>query len=69
MFIYTSITPITINDVYDIIRKVAHSKDGKFNKIGLVTPYKDIYTNKHIEIYPPTVIILDSVPALVIYNH
>lgn len=58
--------PITINDVYDIIRKVAHSKDGKFNKIGLVTPYKDIYTNKHIEIYPPTVIILDSVPALVI---
>lgn len=58
--------PISINRVYDIIRRIAHSKDSKLDKIGLTTPYSDTYTGKQIEIYPPTVVILDSIPALVI---
>jgi len=58
--------PITINKVYDIIRKIAHSKDMKKNQIMLETPYLDIYTGKHIQVYPPTIVVLDSLPALII---
>jgi len=58
--------PISINRVYDIIRRIAHSKDGKLDKIGLDTPFTDVYTGKFIKVYPPTVVIVDSVPALVI---
>jgi len=58
--------PISINDVYNIIRKIAHAKSSKGDKIKVKTPYKDIYTGKFIEIYPPTVLVLDSIPALII---
>ena len=58
--------PISINRVYDIIRRVAHSKDAKRDNIMLTTPYTDIYTGKHIEVFPPTVVIVDSIPALII---
>lgn len=58
--------PICINKVYDIIRRVAHAKDQQKDKIKLKTPYLDDYTGNHIEVYPPTVVIVDSVPALVI---
>ena len=58
--------PISINGVYDIIRKLAHIKDSKRDKIMLKTPFKDPYSGKHNEIFPPTVVILDSIPALVI---
>lgn len=58
--------PITVNRVYDIIRRVAHSKSNKKGKIELITPYINPYTGKFIEIYPPTIVILDSIPSLVI---
>lgn len=58
--------PISINDVYNLIRKIAHAKDIRGDKIKVQTPYKDIYTGKFIEVFPPTVLVLDSVPALVI---
>ena len=58
--------PIDILRVMDIIRKIAHSKASKGEKIKVKSPYRDMYTNKFIEIYPPTVVVLDSIPALVI---
>lgn len=58
--------PITVNRVYDIIRRIAHSKANKKGKIELVTPYINQYTGKFIEVYPPTVVVLDSLPSLVI---
>jgi len=57
--------PISIGDVYDVIRRIAHSKSAKKDKFKVVTPYADV-SGKHIEIYPPTVVIVDSIPALVI---
>lgn len=59
---------ISIDDTYNLIRKIAHSKASKGDKIKVTTPYKDIYTGEFIKVYPPTVVIVDSVPSLVISN-
>lgn len=58
--------PKTINDVLDLIRRISHAKAAKGDKIKLKTPYRDMYTGKFIEVYPPTFMLLDSLPALVI---
>lgn len=58
--------PITINRVYDIIRRIAYSKKNNKGKIELRTPYMNNYTGKFIDIYPPTFVALDSIPSLII---
>ncbi len=58
--------PITINDVYNYIRKICHAKDKQMKNIKCTTPFRDIYSHEKIEMLPPTIVILDSVPALVI---
>lgn len=58
--------PISINDVLNIIRKICHTKAAKGEKFKIDTPYVDIYTGKKIKTYPPTVVLLDSLPYLVI---
>ena len=57
---------ITINDVYNIIRKIGYAKNTQGEKIKIETPYKDIYTGKFIKVFPPTILLLDSIPSLVI---
>ena len=56
--------PISILTVYNHIRRIAFIKEKNKKKLLVDTPYTDMYTGKKIQIYPPTVVVLDSVPAL-----
>jgi len=58
--------PITIERVMDIIRKIAHAKDARGEKMKVQTAYTDMYTGEFIKVFPPTFVLLDSIPALVV---
>ena len=55
---------MTINDVYNMIRRTAHSKEAAGEGLKISVPYEEGNTGECVVMYPPTVIIVDSIPSL-----
>jgi len=58
--------PMSVNDVYGLIRKVAHAKSKNKKELTIRTPYINPYTGEFIDILKPTVVVLDSLPYLIL---
>ncbi len=55
---------IDINVIYNYVRKICHAKAKAGEAAMMDTPYRDAYTGKIIRIFIPTIVIVDSIPAI-----